>query len=833
MRVLLTNDDGIEAEGLQALRRALLAVPGIELAVIAPDSNRSAIGRGITTRRPLWVEEVDFGDGTTGYATDGTPVDCVRFAALGLVEGFEAELIVSGINHGSNLGDDITYSGTVAAALEGVVLGLPAVAVSQQSTAREMDFRLGRQFEFDAAAAFMARIVEEIEDVPLPGGTLLNVNFPGCPIAGVEVARLGKRIYRDELVLQEEDSDPQAVPDLRRRARLRAPGGHRPRRGRRRPGRGHADPLRPDRRAWDRDAPGLRPRAAARAGRARAGVSEALEERVAELRRQLEYHGHRYYVLDDPEIGDDAYDALLDELRAIEAEHPELVTPDSPTQRVGGAPISKLEKVRHLQPMFSLANVRSAEELRAWIARMRSHLAREGIEDPRFEYVAEPKIDGLAISLVYRDGVLERGATRGNGEIGEDVTHNLRTIPSIPLRIEDAPPLVEVRGEVYMALSDFTGLNERRAAAGLSTFMNPRNSAAGTIRQLDPALAAERPLSLWCYGIGATEGLSFGSHWESLEWLRAHGFRVNGDVRRLDGEDEVVAQCESWQERRGALDFEIDGVVVKVDDLELQRRLGVVGRDPRWAVAWKFPPTTAVTKLHKVMWNVGMFGDLHPFAQLEPVGVGGVTVKLATLHNEEDLARKDIRSGDDVIVLRAGDVIPQVVSPAPHAVEQPDRSPPERPPERCPCATPRRRSRRAASSRAARTAPAPTGAGSCSSTSPARWTSTGSARRRSPRSKTAGLVRTAADYYRLDEGAAARPRGVRRDLGREAAARDRGVARAPVRDRAVRDRDRGRRLRQRPQPRAAVPLDRQPARGGAGADRGDARHRAGRRAADR
>jgi DNA ligase (NAD+) len=412
-------------------------------------------------------------------------------------------------------------------------------------------------------------------------------------------------------------------------------------------------------------------------------------ERVAELRRQLEYHGHRYYVLDDPEIGDDAYDALLDELRTLEAEQPDLLTPDSPTQRVGGAPISKLEKVRHPQPMLSLANVRSAEELRSWIARMRSHLAREGIEDPDFAYVAEPKIDGLAISLVYRDGVLERGATRGNGEIGEDVTHNLRTIPSIPLRFDDAPPLVEVRGEVYMAVGDFTALNERRASRGLSTFMNPRNSAAGTIRQLDPALAAERPLSMWCYGIGATEGLRFGSHWEGLEWLRAHSFRVNGDVLRLTTEDEVVAQCLRWQERRGALDFEIDGVVVKVDDLELQRRLGAVGRDPRWAVAWKFPPTTASTTLHSVQWNVGRFGDLHPFAVLEPVHVGGVTVKLATLHNEEDLARKDIRTGDDVIVLRAGDVIPQVVSPAPHAVERPDRAPPERPPARCPsCGTP-------------------------------------------------------------------------------------------------------------------------------------------------
>ena len=412
-------------------------------------------------------------------------------------------------------------------------------------------------------------------------------------------------------------------------------------------------------------------------------------ERAAELRRELAEHNHRYYVLDDPVVGDDAYDALLDELRRIEAEHPDLLTPDSPTQRVGAEPVSKLEKVRHLQPMLSLANARSEEELRAWVARMRSHLAREGIEDPSFRFVAEPKIDGLAISLVYRDGVLERGATRGNGEVGEDVTHNLRTIPTIPLGIEDAPPLLEVRGEVYMSLPDFQALNERRAEAGLSTFMNPRNSAAGTIRQLDPQLAAERPLSMWCYGIGVTEGLRLGSHWESLEWLREHGFRVNGDVQVLESEDEVVAQCLSWQERRGALDFEIDGVVVKVDDVELQRRLGVVGRDPRWAIAWKFPPTTAVTTLNEVRWNVGKFGDLHPFAELEPVHVGGVTVKRATLHNEEDLARKDVRPGDEVIVLRAGDVIPQVVSPAPHAVERKDRSPVPRPPERCPfCDTP-------------------------------------------------------------------------------------------------------------------------------------------------
>jgi DNA ligase (NAD+) len=413
--------------------------------------------------------------------------------------------------------------------------------------------------------------------------------------------------------------------------------------------------------------------------------------RAGQLREELRHHGYRYYVLDDPEIGDDAYDALLDELRGIEVDHPELLTPDSPTQRVGGAPVSSLEKVTHRQPMLSLANARSEEELRAWVARMRNHLAREGIEDADFSYVCEPKIDGLAMSLLYRDGVLERGATRGNGEVGEDVTHNLRTIPSIPLRIDgdDVPPLLEVRGEVYLSLPDFQALNERRAEAGQSTFMNPRNAAAGTIRQLDPKLAAERPLSMWCYGVGATEGIRFESHWESLQWLEAHGFRVNDDVVRRRNEDEVVAQCEDWLHRRGSLDFEIDGVVVKVDDTELQRRLGVVGRDPRWAIAWKFPPTTAVTRLEKVLWNVGKFGDLHPFAQLDPVHVGGVVVKLATLHNEEDLARKDVRPGDDVIVLRAGDVIPQVVSPAPHAVERQDRAHVPRPPPSCPvCATP-------------------------------------------------------------------------------------------------------------------------------------------------
>jgi DNA ligase (NAD+) len=339
--------------------------------------------------------------------------------------------------------------------------------------------------------------------------------------------------------------------------------------------------------------------------------------------------------------------------------------------------------------MLSLGNVRSEQELRAWVERMRNHLAREGVSEPDFSFVVEPKIDGLAISLIYRDGTLERGATRGNGEIGEDVTHNLRTIGAIPLHVTGAPPLLEVRGEVYMSLRDFTALNERRAEAGQSTFMNPRNSAAGTIRQLDPADAAKRPLSIWCYQVGVTDGLSFATHSQALDWLREHGFRVSGGIKLLGSEDEVIAQCQEWEARRGELDFEIDGAVVKVDDLQLQRRLGSVGRDPRWAVAWKFPPTTAVTRLEQVMWNVGKFGDLRPFAVLAPVAVAGVTIKLATLHNEEDIVRKDIRAGEDVIVVRAGDVIPQVVSPAPHVVERKDRPPLPRPPERCPfCDTP-------------------------------------------------------------------------------------------------------------------------------------------------
>ncbi|MGI8749643.1 MAG: NAD-dependent DNA ligase LigA, partial [Thermoleophilaceae bacterium] len=410
--------------------------------------------------------------------------------------------------------------------------------------------------------------------------------------------------------------------------------------------------------------------------------------RIAELRSQLDNHNHRYYVLDDPEISDAGYDALLNELRELEEAKPDLCTPDSPTRRVGGAVLERFEPARHRRPMLSLANARNEEELRAWLERSERYLRREGVEEAEIRFVTEPKVDGLAISLLYEDGVLIRGATRGDGEIGEDVTQNLRTVKAIPLRVEDAPALLEVRGEAYIPRRAFAELNESRAAAGEPTYANPRNTAAGSIRQLDPALAAARPLSMWSYAIGALEGLGFETHYESLRWLSEHGFKVNGDIELHDDLDAVVKACRGWEERRESLDYEIDGVVVKVDDLALQRRLGVVGREPRGAIAWKFPPMTATTVLVKVMWNVGRTGHMVPFAQLQPVQVSGVTVKLATLHNEEDIVRKDVRDGDEVIVTRAGDVIPRVVSPTAKAQEREDRCPVPRPPERCPaCGT--------------------------------------------------------------------------------------------------------------------------------------------------
>ncbi len=411
-------------------------------------------------------------------------------------------------------------------------------------------------------------------------------------------------------------------------------------------------------------------------------MSGTPEQRAEELKDLLSHHNRLYYVLDDPEIGDDAYDELLNELRGLEEENPELRTPDSPTQRVGAPPLDRFEPVEHLEQMLSLGNSRNEEELRGWENRIANYLKRLDITASQFSYTTEPKIDGLAVTLTYEDGMLVRGATRGDGRVGEDVTQNLRTIGSVPLRIDGAPPLIEVRGEIYLPIAAFKALNERRAEAGEPTFANPRNSAAGSIRQLDPSLAAERPLSTWMYGIGAVKGLDLATHMDEVEWLRDRGFKVNPDTEHHEGVEGVVKRCHWWEQRREELDYEIDGVVVKVDEKALWRELGVVGREPRWAIAWKFPPTTAMTKLKEVVWNVGRTGHLVPFAMLEPVHVGGVTVTTATLHNEEDLARKDVRKGDEVVIMRAGDVIPQVVSPKLPRKHKAARR--EKPPARCP-----------------------------------------------------------------------------------------------------------------------------------------------------
>ncbi len=427
-------------------------------------------------------------------------------------------------------------------------------------------------------------------------------------------------------------------------------------------------------------------------------------ERAEALREELERANHDYYALDAPRIGDDDYDALLNELRDLEEQNPELRTPDSPTQRVGAPPLERFERVEHAEPMLSLANARSEEELRAWEARVRNRLKRFDITASEFSYTSEPKIDGLAISLTYEDGVLTRAATRGDGRVGEDVMQNLRARAEVvrreaeadgredpqepmPLRIDDAPGLIEVRGEVYLPIAAFAELNERRAAAGEATFANPRNSAAGSLRQLDSAVTAERPLTTWIYGLGAADHLGLATHSEEIEWLRARALHVIPDTSHHVGVESLVERCLWWENRRDELDYEIDGVVIKIDERSMWRELGVVGREPRWAIAWKFPPTTATTRLKEVVWNVGRTGHLMPFAQLEPVHVGGVVVSTATLHNEEDLARKDVRKGDDVVIMRAGDVIPQVVSPVIPRKNRSQRR--ERPPKKCPmCGTP-------------------------------------------------------------------------------------------------------------------------------------------------
>ena len=427
-----------------------------------------------------------------------------------------------------------------------------------------------------------------------------------------------------------------------------------------------------------------------------------VRHRIDELVEELNDHSYRYHVLDAPIVDDATYDRLFRELQELEAAHPEHVREDSPTQRVGEKVGGQFPPVTHRSPMLSLANARSEEELAAWQLRNLRLLGlgtADGDHDAEartagLSYVTEPKIDGLAMSLTYEDGKFVRAVTRGDGVTGEDVTHNIRTIRSIPMRLREPeggagiPPLVEVRGEVYLSKSGFERLNEQRIADGQPVFMNPRNAAAGSIRQLDPALAASRPLGFFAYSLagGSTEA-QLGSHSGAMDWLGQVGFRTSPDHRVHDTIAEVAARCAEWERRRASLDFDIDGVVVKVDDNDVQDELGVVGRDPRWAIAFKFAPTTATTKLLSIGVAVGRTGSLTPFANLEPVEVGGVTVKLANLHNAYDIERKDIRAGDVVIVQRAGDVIPQVVGPVVDArdgTEQPYAAPTE-----CPsCGTP-------------------------------------------------------------------------------------------------------------------------------------------------
>src|SRR5215210_7322076 len=392
------------------------------------------------------------------------------------------------------------------------------------------------------------------------------------------------------------------------------------------------------------------------------------QKRVDELREQVDHHLHRYHVLDEPEISDAEFDRLFDELKALEEEHPDLILPDSPTQRVGAPPSDRFQKVRHLTPMGSLEKVTDDESLLKWADDVRKRLD----SDEPVAYVIEPKIDGLAINLTYEQGRLVRGATRGDGVQGEDVTVNLRTIPSVPLK---------VRGDVYMPLSGFRELNARVAELGQKLAPNPRNAAAGSLRQKDSSITASRPLAVWAYGLGVAEGVDLPTQWETLEWLRERGFRTNPFAERHDSIEAVAEVCRLWETKRIELDYEIDGFVVKVDSYDQQRRVGALHGRPRWARAYKWAPMTAQTRLNKINIRVGRTGALNPWASLEPVEVGGVTVSTAALHNEEDINRKDIREGDDVIVQRAGDVIPQVVGPVlPHK----RGTKPFRMPEKCP-----------------------------------------------------------------------------------------------------------------------------------------------------
>ncbi|MBI3911122.1 MAG: NAD-dependent DNA ligase LigA [Armatimonadetes bacterium] len=385
-------------------------------------------------------------------------------------------------------------------------------------------------------------------------------------------------------------------------------------------------------------------------------------ERVEQLRKEIEYHNYRYYVLDQPVISDAEYDRLLQKLQALEAQYPELITPNSPTQRVGAPPSGEFAPHRHIQPMLSLANALSLNELREFDARIKRFLGSPA--DERIDYLTELKIDGVAVSLTYRDREFVVGATRGDGFTGENVTPNLRTIRAIPMRLRDDAPmgLVEIRGEVYLDHEEFHRINREREEAGEVPYMNPRNSAAGSLRQLDPKITARRRLQIWCYSIGHADQYRPETQAELLEALSRWGMRVNPNHRLCRDIEEGVAYCEEWREERRHLPYDVDGLVVKVNAIALQDRLGFVSRSPRWAVAFKYPAEQATTRILDIIVQVGRTGALTPVAVMEPVEVGGVMVSRATLHNEDEIRRKDVRIGDTVVIQRAGEVIPEVVS---------------------------------------------------------------------------------------------------------------------------------------------------------------------------
>lgn len=380
--------------------------------------------------------------------------------------------------------------------------------------------------------------------------------------------------------------------------------------------------------------------------------------RIGKLREAIDYHSYRYHVLDDPEVADAEYDALVAELIELEERWPDLVTSDSPTQRIGATPSDLFAPVDHRTPMMSLDNAFSPAELEAWGRRIEPEIGGDG------GFVTELKMDGIAVNLIYEDGVFARGATRGNGYTGEDITSNLKTVRALPLKLRGkAPPVMEVRGEVYMQTDDFQKLNERLGEAGLKTFANPRNSAAGSLRQKDPKVTASRNLSLVCHGVGYVSDSRWPSHWAALEALKEFGLRTNSNNRQIRGLGAVYEFVRYWQEHRHDVPYEIDGVVVKVDSYAQQEELGATAKAPRWAIAYKFPPEERTTVVRNISVHVGRTGAATPWAQLEPVFVGGVTISTATLHNEDEVARKDIRIGDTVTVRRAGDVIPEVVGP--------------------------------------------------------------------------------------------------------------------------------------------------------------------------